>query len=294
MEHESRSRFASAKPDLAPAYELQVGAQAEKTQVGEDDRFQAGQGKVTRRKQGAVAPSGADNEKGTTPLMLALAQRQAQDALKLKMDIDGRAVNQIMQQALRGNAPFDRVAVAPTTGAASGRDGNPNPGEGGDARQGTIANLIPSFVELSEWSGAPQNDYLPEVETEDATRLNTWEFQHAPFFNRIANGVRRTWKPGFAIRRNDPQFEVYGSQNRRTVLSVTINRDGQLQAVDIFAASGAMFLDDEAVRAFKTAAPFPNPPRGLFGKEETFTFNFGFNVDYQKPWQLDMNWQPYK
>ncbi len=293
VEHESRSRFASAQPDQAPSHELQMGVEAQKTQPGEDEKLQLGDGDTTQKKKGAESKNSSDQVAASSPLLMALAQRQARQALQLELDLNGRVTNQEFQKATEGNGQVDRFQMGQGTGGRTPLSGE-GLGEGGNAEQGSIANLVPSFVELKEWTGAPQNDYLPEVETEDATRLNTWQFLHAPFFNRIANGVRRTWKPGFAIRRHDPQFQVYGSQARNTVLSVTIDREGSIRVVDVFSASGAEFLDHEAVRAFKTAAPFPNPPKGLFGKEETFTFNFGFNVDYQKPWKLDMDWQPYK
>ena len=35
-------------------------------------------------------------------------------------------------------------------------------------------------------------------------------------------------------------------------------------------------FDDEAVRAFQAAAPFPDPPEGLAGKDELITFLFSF------------------
>ena len=52
-------------------------------------------------------------------------------------------------------------------------------------------------------------------------------------------------------------------------------------------------LDDEALRAFKAAGPFPNPPPGLFGDRETFTFHFGFAVEFDQGLSMDMNWRPY-
>ena len=39
--------------------------------------------------------------------------------------------------------------------------------------------------------------------------------------------------------------------------------------------SGVSELDDEAVRAFHAAAPFPNPPEGLV-KDDLITFAFAF------------------
>jgi outer membrane biosynthesis protein TonB len=44
----------------------------------------------------------------------------------------------------------------------------------------------------------------------------------------------------------------------------------------VIRGSGVDFLDDEAIRAFTAAAPFPNPPSVLRGDDGNITFNFGF------------------
>ena len=54
---------------------------------------------------------------------------------------------------------------------------------------------------------------------------------------------------------------------------------------------GVRTLDDEAVRAFQEAGPFPNPPPQLFKSEDRFTFLFGFNVSYDRS-HFDLKWRP--
>ena len=52
---------------------------------------------------------------------------------------------------------------------------------------------------------------------------------------------------------------------------------------------GVTALDEEAVRAFRSAGPFPNPPEGLIQKDNLITFVFGFTVVYGEPhltWRL--------
>ena len=41
-------------------------------------------------------------------------------------------------------------------------------------------------------------------------------------------------------------------------------------------SSGVDFLDDEAIDAFKKAAPFPNPPKDLVESDGQIHFNFAF------------------
>ncbi|MND02698.1 hypothetical protein D3C83_221770 [compost metagenome] len=38
-------------------------------------------------------------------------------------------------------------------------------------------------------------------------------------------------------------------------------------------------LDDEAIRAFEVAMPFPNPPQALFDGDDNVTFDFGFHFE---------------
>ena len=76
-----------------------------------------------------------------------------------------------------------------------------------------------------------------------------------------------------------------------TVVQVTLDRSGNVLDVNVAEPSGAYVLDDEAVRAFKQAGPFANPPMQLFKGEEKFSFLFGFNVAYNRT-NFDLNWRP--
>ena len=51
----------------------------------------------------------------------------------------------------------------------------------------------------------------------------------------------------------------YGLQGR-LALEFTIGSTGQLERLRIVRSSGSQFLDDEALRAIKAAAPFPPIP----------------------------------
>ena len=93
------------------------------------------------------------------------------------------------------------------------------------------------------------------------------------------------------LSHNDPTGAVYGFEDRMTVLQVTLDRTGNILDVNVAEASGAMVLDDEAVRAFRQAGPFANPPVQLFKGADRFTFLFGFNVSYNRS-NFDLNWKP--
>src|SRR5690606_23807551 len=83
---------------------------------------------------------------------------------------------------------------------------------------------------------------------------------------RVKQGVSWAWEPGEKLRRRDPTGAVYGGKDRVTVLSVTLDSEGNLQDVDVTRSSGLDFLDEEAVAAFQKAQPFPRPPPGMMSE----------------------------
>lgn len=139
-------------------------------------------------------------------------------------------------------------------------------------------DLIPTLTQLAEMSGSPFNDHLANIETDAQTRLNTFEWKHATYFNRIKERVAQTWSPLEQIRRHDPYGALLGQQDRYTTVLITIDRTGQVVDTKIQTKSGVYYLDDEAIRSFKVASPFPNPPQVIFASNNLFSFAFGFNV----------------
>ena len=69
------------------------------------------------------------------------------------------------------------------------------------------------------------------------------------------------------VRRWEPRRTINAAMTEyneiTTTLGVTLNSDGEV--VDVQLVNGSFFqpFDDEALRAFKQAAPFPNPPDSL-------------------------------
>lgn len=141
----------------------------------------------------------------------------------------------------------------------------------------TMADLRPSSKALSKAIGAAFPDALTNVPEGQKTLLNTKRWRFASFFNRVKAAVAQRWNPGAVYRRNDPTGNVYGFKTRLTVLKIWLYPDGRLKKVVLRRPCGLGFLDDEAIRAFKAAAPFPNPPKRLVNKKTNLiTFSFGF------------------
>lgn len=158
-------------------------------------------------------------------------------------------------------------APAPTSDTPAPSDGEQTDGTAGEAN-GAIG---------SGASGAA-NDDLKDLPKGDGTYLNTREFLFAGFFNRMKQAVAAKWDPNGRLRQKDPQGRRFAGIDRTTVLMVTIDTDGALKDVYVAKSSGLDFLDAEAMEAVHRAAPFPNPPQGLFGGEPYFQFPYGFTV----------------
>ncbi len=173
---------------------------------------------------------------------------------------------------------------APSGSEPARRSGGPTPG-------GLGPSLMPTEQQLARAVGAGTQDALANVDDGDETALNSKKWRFASFFNRVKRQVAEHWHPEEAYRQRDPTGMIYGRKNRYTELRIQLKPDGRLQNVAVFQPSGLDFLDDEAMDAFKQAAPFPNPPRQLIEANGTINFGFGFLFDLNGP--PEMRWFKY-
>lgn len=157
----------------------------------------------------------------------------------------------------------------------------------------TMRDLLPTVGSDTMQEGTAFNDHLDGVQVDNETKLNAAQWTHATFFVRVKAAVARQWNPNKAIRRNDPKGTIAGTQDRITQVMASIDRDGKLLSVKVLKESGVFYLDDEALRAFRDAAPFTNPPQALFAQGNSFEFPFGFVLSYDKGFKFDLDWRPY-
>ncbi len=255
-----------------------------------------GPGRAERGDSGTDADDGA----GQRMFALELPRQAAQEPLKLRFDVDGIMRNRTAVPEVPGQGDRARLAMGSTPADAAHRPGTGSEGDrmgqgmrGGAGAPGLpgLDQLTPTPDALARLAGAPANDWLPEVEVDAETRLNAWRWRYATFFNRIADRIRREWEGGKVLASSDPTGHVYGFETRLTVVQVTLDKSGNVVDVAVAEQSGALALDDEAVRAFKDAGPFSNPPPQLFKGEDRFSFLFGFNVSYDRA-NFDLRWRP--
>jgi TonB family protein len=147
-------------------------------------------------------------------------------------------------------------------------------GAGGGAPD--VPNLKPTQDVLERALGGGNVDHMDDVDNGDETALNSKRWIYASFFNRLKRQVAQNWDPGSVWRRIDPTGQVNGYKTRVTEVRVSLSPNGALAKIVVTSPSGVGDLDDEAVRAFHAAAPFPNPPKDLVAKDDLITFAFSF------------------
>jgi TonB family protein len=193
---------------------------------------------------------------------------QPRDKLVLSRGPRGELLNAPGSQPVKGNS--NRLKLQEGQGEAESQH---TMGNGGTQAH---LNLSPSQSVLDQIAGAPANDHLEGIDEGEGTYLNTREWKFAGFFNRVKQTVGEHWDPGTVMRRRDPSGDMYGWRDRRTILAVTLDKQGEVSDLSVEKSSGVDFLDEEAMAAFKRSQPFPNPPPALVDQDGQIKFSFGF------------------
>jgi TonB family protein len=178
----------------------------------------------------------------------------------------------------RQTPEVDEGAVLPThieTGA------DPTVGRGAEeavSPEGEGLDLTAFNVEGREVLTARQGSRLDHLQLDesDRTLVNSAQSMYWSFFRRMKRQVQGEWDPTGVYRQEDPSGRIYQRQDRYTVLAVTLAADGGLAEAAVERSCGLDFLDEEAVRAFRSASPFPNVPEGLKDEEGFVDVRFGF------------------
>ncbi|HTL32326.1 MAG TPA: TonB family protein [Kofleriaceae bacterium] len=144
-------------------------------------------------------------------------------------------------------------------------------------------NLKPSTEQLERALGGGNVDHMDDVLAGEETAVNSKRWIHASFFNRLKRQVAQNWDPAAVWRRNDPNGQVYGFKTRVTEVRVALSLKGDLTKIVVTGPSGVPELDEEAMRAFHAAGPFPNPPKELANGDGLITFAFSFYFEIGQP-----------
>ena len=222
----------------------------------------------------------APKKEGSGAPALEIPRQQAQ-AEQRRLSFEGltgvplRFEDQRYREALSGNSNRLRLSAGEGDGrfASLGKRG-----------AGALSTLQPSSAVLDRIAGAPASDVSDEdgIEEGEGTYLNTREWKHASFFNRVKQSVGQHWDPSTLIAVQDPTGEAYLYKNRHTLVAVTLDAAGSLKNIRVTRPSGVEFLDREAIDAFRRAGPFPHPPTALQNDRGEITFSFGFYLEVNR------------
>jgi TonB family protein len=126
------------------------------------------------------------------------------------------------------------------------------------------------------------NDYLKDIETGNETVLNSREFKYFTYYSRIRRQLSQHWEPKVKEKMSrmfKQGRKIASDQDHITKLLIFLNERGQLVKVQVLGESGVRDLDDAATDAFRSAAPFPNPPRGIIEADGMVKIRWDFVLE---------------
>lgn len=126
------------------------------------------------------------------------------------------------------------------------------------------------------------DDYVKDVNRGIQTMLSAREFVYYAYYNRIKEALRQHWEPTVKekVKIIYRQGRTIASvHDRVTQVLVTLNPQGELIKIEVLTQSGVQDLDSAAVEAFKDAAPFPNPPKGMVESDGTIKIRWDFVLE---------------
>lgn len=125
-------------------------------------------------------------------------------------------------------------------------------------------------------------DYLKDVNQGLETQLNTREYKYYGYYSRIRKQLSFHWEPKVRekISKMFKQGRTIASDaDRITKLLIVLNSTGLLVKVQVLSESGVHDLDEAAIEAFRSAAPFPNPPKGIVETDGTVKIRWDFVLE---------------
>ena len=154
-----------------------------------------------------------------------------------------------------------------------------------------LKDLMPKFS-LTPGPKAPKmdengnpsatDDHLKDVQSGLQTLLSTREFVYYAYYARIKDALRQHWEPNVREKVKIIYRQgrtIASAQDRVTQVMVTLNKQGELIKVEVLTQSGVESLDGAAVEAFREAAPFPNPPKGMVESDGTVKIRWDFVLE---------------
>ncbi len=152
-----------------------------------------------------------------------------------------------------------------------------------------LLSLTPDYdwQKLSQKNNAPRapaatDDYLENVKEGEETLLSAREFLYYTYYQRIKNQLAQYWEPKIkekVMRLFNQGRNIAATGDKITKIIITLDNRGILVKVQVLEQSGVKDLDDAAVEAFRAAAPFPNPPKGIADSDGMIKIRWDFVLE---------------
>lgn len=125
-------------------------------------------------------------------------------------------------------------------------------------------------------------DYIKDLEPGLETLLSTKEFKFHSFYSRVRVRLNEHWTP-IVRQKMESAYKkgrsIASTEDRVTKLLVTLDRNGNLVKVQVISDSGISDIDQAAAEAFRSAAPFPNPPKGMVDEDGQIKLRWDFVIE---------------
>jgi TonB family protein len=131
----------------------------------------------------------------------------------------------------------------------------------------------------SSQQASSTNDHIETAEPSLMTQLNTREYKYYGYHKRIRTQLDQWYESKLRDQMKKIMSQgrtIATDDNKRTQLLIILNDKGNLVGIQVMGASGVRELDDAAVEAFRKAAPFPNPPKGMIDNDGTIKVRWDF------------------
>ena len=98
---------------------------------------------------------------------------------------------------------------------------------------------------------------------------------YSPYVKAVHEKVQKNWK---VPKRKQIEILAKGQKDLLVQLAVTVGKDGNVKKSVVLKSSKIKALDENAINAVKTAAPFEPFPENFFNDEIVITLNFNFSL----------------
>lgn len=143
-------------------------------------------------------------------------------------------------------------------------------------------NTMASGTPSSAATASQTQDYLKDKNIGVETILSTKEFKYYTYFSRIRKQLSQHWEPKVRDKLTKMFRQgrsIASEQDRTTKLLIILNPQGVLVNVQLVSDSGVKDLDEAAIESFRSAAPFPNPPKGIVDPDGTVKIRWDFILE---------------